>query len=322
MRRYEVPLDLRARLFGELDPLLRRLLRACGIAAALVAVVLLLVPTSRPEPPQRRVAPSERLARVLNPKPPPKPRRAAPTPTPRRARPAPAPESSQPQARPAPQRKSGAKPRAAAKPPPVAGKRGREAGEAVAQTLQKTTSSIDNLLSSLEGSVPVGVGGEDTAPGASQLQQALRGGRGASQLASIDGLLESTGAGRGGRSRGVAKTGVEVVDDGVTSSGDAASTWGRDSNSLMAVVQRYKSGVKFCYDSALKKSPNLSGKITLQMDISASGAVQDLHVASDSLGDPALQRCILAQVCNWRFQAIDAGTVRFTLPLVFTPPRG
>jgi TonB family protein len=204
----------------------------------------------------------------------------------------------------------------------VAGKRGREAGQAVAQKLQKTTSSIDNLLSSLEGTVPVGAGSEDTAPGASQLQQTLRGGRGASQLASIDGLLESTGAGSGGSSRGVVKTGVDVVDDGVASSGDAASTWGRDSNSLMAVVQRYKSGVKFCYDSALKKSPGLSGKITLQMDITASGAVQDLQVTSDSLGDPALQRCIRSQVRNWRFQAIDAGTVRFTLPLVFTPPRG
>jgi TonB family protein len=58
------------------------------------------------------------------------------------------------------------------------------------------------------------------------------------------------------------------------------------------------------------------------MDIFASGAVSGLRVVGDTLGDPALQRCILAQVRNWRFKAIDSGTVRFTLPLVFSPPNG
>jgi hypothetical protein len=39
------------------------------------------------------------------------------------------------------------------------------------------------------------------------------------------------------------------------------------------------------------------------------------------MGNVALQKCILAQVQGWKFPAIDAGTVRFTLPLVFSPPQ-
>jgi TonB family protein len=79
---------------------------------------------------------------------------------------------------------------------------------------------------------------------------------------------------------------------------------------------------KFCYDNALKKSAGLAGKLTLQMDIAASGEVVEVHVVHDGLGDEALQRCIRTQVAAWRFPAIEAGTVRFTLPLVFSPPNG
>jgi hypothetical protein len=88
----------------------------------------------------------------------------------------------------------------------------------------------------------------------------------------------------------------------------------------MAVVQRYKAGVKFCYDNALKKTPRLNGKITLQMDIDATGRIASLSVASDTIGNLPLQKCIRAQVQNWRVAKVDAGTVRFTLPLVFSPP--
>jgi hypothetical protein len=184
---------------------------------------------------------------------------------------------------------------------------------------------VDQLLASLQGTVPVaagsgGGGGKGVAVGA--LKSGL-GGRGTEDLAGIDALLEGTGAGSGGgAARGVTKGGVDIVDSGVLRDGDGAGAWGRDSRSLMAVVERYKSGIKFCYDNALKKSPHLSGKITLQMDIAPSGDVGNLLVLHDGLGDQALQRCIRTQVASWRFPAIDAGTVRFTLPLVFEPPNG
>jgi hypothetical protein len=38
------------------------------------------------------------------------------------------------------------------------------------------------------------------------------------------------------------------------------------------------------------------------------------------MGNAALVRCISTQVEGWKFPVIPSGTVRFTLPLVFTPP--
>ncbi len=219
--------------------------------------------------------------------------------------------------------------RPAGAPGPVAGKRGEEAGARVAAEIQGATSSVDQLLASLQSTIPAGTGNGGGAPrgngggtaAVGVLRAGLQGGRGTEALAGIDNLLQGTGAGRGGGTgRGVAKGGVDVVDDGVESHGDGASSSGRDSHSLMQVVERYKAGVKFCYDNTLKRTPGLAGKLTLQMDIAPSGEVHGLVVVHDGLGDASLQRCILTQVGSWRFPAIEAGTVRFTLPLVFSPP--
>ncbi len=91
----------------------------------------------------------------------------------------------------------------------------------------------------------------------------------------------------------------------------------------MATVQRYVAGIRFCYDNSLKKTPSLAGKIVLQMDIAPGGEVVDVQPGDDTLGNAALERCILSQVEGWKFAAVPAaGTVRFTLPLVFTPPQG
>jgi TonB family protein len=200
----------------------------------------------------------------------------------------------------------------------------------VAQDLRRTTAGMDQLLSSLNGTLAPGGGmpvagngsGSAMGGGGGRGKYALAGGRGTSELGSVEGTARGAGLGQVLGGRGVHKNGVAIVDQGVESSGDGASSSGRDSRSLMATVQRYVAGIKFCYDNALKKSPQLSGKITLQMDIAASGEVQGLETLDDSMGNAALERCVVSQAQSWRFAAIASGTVRFTLPLVFTPPQG
>jgi TonB family protein len=217
--------------------------------------------------------------------------------------------------------------------PSGGGEKGRAAGARVARDLAQTKVGIDNVLSSLAGTIPASTGASGGGGGRRVDDRfAVTGGRGDGKLPNTDGDLRGTGlgavgagAGAGGGTgsgRGVRRTGVALVDDGIETSGDGAGVSGRDSRSLMAVVQRYVAGIKFCYDNALKKTPSLDGKITLQMDITAAGEVTNLDPLDDSMGNAALQRCILSQVEGWKFPAIPAGTVRFTLPLVFTPPQG
>ena len=344
MKRYRVPPDLRRSRFEGFDPRLRRWLRLWSSLGAVFLLLVLLMPRRQSQEPRRQPPPHQRLARLVVREPPPRPRPPAPAPSKTPLPPAPQPVAPKPvpkpavprpapaaaKAPPAPPRgtpqgrpQGGGAERPAALPQPVAGSRGREAGARVAENLQSTTASVDRLLSSLQGTVPVaagpGKGGGNEAVGT--LRSGLQGGRGTETLAGIDNLLQGTGAGRGGgAARGVQRAGVDVVDQGVHSDGDGAAASGRDSRSLMAVVERYKSGIKFCYDNALKKAPQLQGKITLQMDIEPDGSVRGLVVQQDGVGDAALQRCICSQIGSWRFPAIEAGTVRFTLPLVFTPP--
>lgn len=281
------------------------------------------------EPPKAPPAP----APSPEPAPPAPPRPRAPAPATRI--PAPAPRTESPSlakrvAKPSVREAPGASGLAARGAAPGSGEKGRAAGTQVAREVQKTTAQIDQLLAGLGG----GTRPPDAAPGGTARGAASRyevkGGRGSGDLPSAEGVLGGTGAGEGGAGpgagrngtgRGVQKPGIAIVDDGLSSAGDGASAAGRDSRSLMATVQRYVAGVRFCYDNALKKTPQLQGKIALQMDIAASGEVTDVRILDDTMGNAALERCIAQQVQSWRFPAIPAGTVRFTLPLVFTPPQ-
>jgi TonB family protein len=227
--------------------------------------------------------------------------------------------------------KPGASGVARAPAPSGGGEKGRAAGARVAQELAETRAGIDNVLSSLDGRTAASTGTSGGGGGRRvEDRYAVAGGRGDGRLPTSDGELRGSGlgavgagsgaGGAAGSGRGVQRAGVAISDQGVESAGDGASASGRDSKSLMAVVQRYVAGIRFCYDNALKKTPALNGKITLQMDITAPGAVTNLESLDDSMGNAALERCILTQVQGWKFPAIPAGTVRFTLPLVFTPP--
>lgn len=327
MRRYHVPAELRESLWSGVDARLRRFLRVSLVLHVVLGLVFVLIPAKKPQPEPRRIL-ERRAARLLTPNKAPAPRKvqtpAAPQPRPRaQAQPKKSPDekAAAPKAKKPPRQKRRPTQRAQARKDPSVGKKGREAAQNATRQLEKTTAGIDNLLASVNGVVPAAgapnPGGSGTKP---SQNFAMSSGRKAEQLESIDGELEAQGAGKGGTSQGVSRTGVTIVDDGVRTMGEASDVWGRDTASLMAVVQRYKAGVKFCYDNALKKTPRLNGKITLQMDIDASGRISSLSVASDTIGNLPLQKCIRSQVKNWRFSKVDAGTVRFTLPLVFSPP--
>jgi TonB family protein len=216
-------------------------------------------------------------------------------------------------------------------PAPPRGERGRAEGARVAREVAQTAQNVDRLLSGIGGTLPAPASGGGAGGGRRNGDAfAVAGGRGAGGGPATEGALRGSGlgavgagggAGGSGAGRGVQRTAVAIADDGVETGGDGAAASGRDSRSLMATVQRYVAGIKFCYDNSLKKTPGLSGKITLQMDIAASGAVTSVEPVDDSMGNAALARCILSQVQGWKFVAIPAGTVRFTLPLVFSPPQ-
>jgi len=52
----------------------------------------------------------------------------------------------------------------------------------------------------------------------------------------------------------------------------------------------------------------------------AAGEVKHAEVIQNTMGAPALSKCALSQIRDWKFPAIDSGITAFQVPFVFTPP--
>ncbi len=128
------------------------------------------------------------------------------------------------------------------------------------------------------------------------------------------------GGARGGRAGG--RRGG--TGDGSGGGGGAGSGGGggelRSDASLLAVVRKYSAGIRFCYDTELKRNDTLRGKLVVAITVAASGEVTEARPVQDTLGSTALTECALAQIRSWKFPQIPAGTVTFQAPFVFTPP--
>ena len=75
--------------------------------------------------------------------------------------------------------------------------------------------------------------------------------------------------------------------------------------------------IKACYERALKRNPNLSGKIVIHWTITAAGTVSGVDVETDTLGDNEVASCIKSLVARWRFPAPSGGSVEVSFPFVF-----
>jgi TonB family protein len=75
--------------------------------------------------------------------------------------------------------------------------------------------------------------------------------------------------------------------------------------------------VKSCYQRALKRNPNLAGKITIRLVINTMGKVSSVYVETDSLGDPSVTSCIKGYAKRWRFPPPDGGSAEIAVPFNF-----
>jgi TonB family protein len=76
-----------------------------------------------------------------------------------------------------------------------------------------------------------------------------------------------------------------------------------------------------CYERQLRLEPRLTGRVTLQLEIDASGAVSSARAIDDSMGSPAVASCIESAAAAMRFPAPPGGARSFSFPLLFDPGR-
>jgi TonB family protein len=325
----------------ELDPLLKRCLSIAG-AAGLVFLIAVFLAPRRPVVITSVDQVPERFAKLIleeKPKPPPVAVKAQPKEVAQaEAKPEEAPEPKEEKAPPKPER-----PRARSQAPQVAqstGQVGRARAETeVTKQLEDVTSSLSSVIADLSTTLSAGGGAADVPASRKPRKGAVRSGRSGAEVGAVNADPAAGGAVSAGSSQvsgtlldigAITRTGSSGGSADGGSGGRAGGRRGgtgsvagselRTDASLLAVVRKYSAGIRFCYDTELKKDPSLRGKLIVAITVAASGAVTETRVVQDTLGSDALTSCALAQMRSWKFPQIPEGVVTFQAPFVFTPP--
>jgi pSer/pThr/pTyr-binding forkhead associated (FHA) protein/outer membrane biosynthesis protein TonB len=82
-------------------------------------------------------------------------------------------------------------------------------------------------------------------------------------------------------------------------------------------IRKQLAKIRWCYQTAFQKKPDLEGKLTVSFVISPTGSVMKATVINSTLGDPELHKCIEGKVMTWKFPAPQGGgVVKVNYPFV------
>lgn len=130
------------------------------------------------------------------------------------------------------------------------------------------------------------------------------------------------GGGQGSFGTGVGGLGKKGSSDVQISSNEAVIV-GYDRELVRRVVHSHHAQLRYCYESELVRSPNMSGKVTVKWVIGTNGTVSQVSTAATTLGNAKVENCINARVRSWNFPPPKGGGIAvITYPFVFKPSGG
>ena len=107
------------------------------------------------------------------------------------------------------------------------------------------------------------------------------------------------------RVRGLVKSAAPMVD-------------GEMDPALVSKEVRTRLGaIKACYERALKRKSDLSGRVKMRWTITTAGTVTDVEIEEDTVGDAEVSSCLKGLVKRWRFVAPSGGSVEVVYPFIF-----
>jgi len=137
--------------------------------------------------------------------------------------------------------------------------------------------------------------------------------------------VSAVSSGFGGGSTGLKGNSTARVTSTVAAPAPGPSRTGssnkaaRSREEIELVFDKNKSAIYALYSRALRDNPALQGKVVLELTIAPSGEVTECHVVSSGLGDPDLERKLVARVRLFRFAAKDVAPMTTTKPIEFFP---
>jgi hypothetical protein len=100
---------------------------------------------------------------------------------------------------------------------------------------------------------------------------------------------------------------------GLTSVGGAAA----DDIKIKGVVAKKAARIRNCYERRLLANPKLGGKVIAQWKIQLDGSVKDAKVASSTIGDDEVGRCLVRLLETSKFKTPDGGVCVVEYPFTF-----
>jgi outer membrane biosynthesis protein TonB len=136
------------------------------------------------------------------------------------------------------------------------------------------------------------------------------------KVAALGGSGQGKGAGYGkGEHAGVKGQGAAFVSMDIAG---AAVDEGLTKDEVGEVIHRHLSEVRYCYESAMIRTPDLEGKLMTAFTIGGDGRVKSTEVKSSTLPDPRLDDCILRRLATWKFPEPRGGVdVAVAYPFIF-----
>lgn len=183
------------------------------------------------------------------------------------------------------------------------GERGRKVVEAA---IVPVSSGASGLKTDIGGQAQAG------SVNTSALTQALQAGaQGA--VAGLKGFKGGSGLGAGS-SFG---NGPPSMDVGLGDS-DAETTGGLDKSVIAAIVREHLGQIKHCYERQLLVDANLFGKVVANWSINPDGMVDETSVKKSTMGNAAVENCVLGKIKTWKFpKPRGGGKVIVSYPFLF-----
>lgn len=180
-----------------------------------------------------------------------------------------------------------------------------EGGSPIAEILGGGISqSLDEILGGITG-VRIGGGGEELKP------LELVGGGGIRRREVDIGEL----AAKGGKQVELGEKKVAAVQSKITAENPEIEGE-LDEETVRKIALKNQASLKYCFQRAQMRNPELSGKIVVKLTIDADGNVSEIYVEQSTIDDQEMVSCVLRMIRRWKFPA-TGGEVNITFPLVF-----
>ncbi len=148
-----------------------------------------------------------------------------------------------------------------------------------------------------------------------------------------------TGLGGGGTAEGLGGLGALGLGSGASGYGAGGGTFGAkgegglgavggdpivlgalDRSVVDAVVKRHLNQIRYCYQRELTRVPGLAGSVTVKFTIAADGTVSAAAIKSSTLGNAAVEQCIVGRFSRMVFDSPHGGSIVIvSYPFTFAP---